>query len=203
MARRSSTIGHDPLKAVGKDEPPASASAKPAATPEPAAPDSAPTHSTAIVPHAAHAAHHHHYEARALAIVRSYYGWSAAAGLVPLPVIDLAAIVGVQVKMLSAIAELYEIPFDAKMVRPLVVALVSGTGGWLLAGSAASLVKAIPGIGLLLGLAAHPALAAASCWATGRVFIMHFESGGTFLDFNPAEMRAYYAHHFRTASAKA
>lgn len=202
MARRSTTIGHDPLKAIGKDESAPSAPAEPAASPAEAVPPADAVPATALVPHAAHTAHHH-YEARALAIVRSYYGWSAAAGLVPLPVIDLAAIVGVQVKMLSAIAELYEIPFDAKMVRPLVVALVSGTGGWLLAGSAASLVKAIPGIGLLLGLAAHPALAAASCWATGRVFIMHFESGGTFLDFNPAEMRAYYTHHFRAAKAEA
>jgi hypothetical protein len=41
-----------------------------------------------------------------------------------------------------------------------------------------------------------PAVAAASTWATGKVFIRHFESGGTFLDFDPAKARAYYAEEY-------
>jgi uncharacterized protein (DUF697 family) len=196
--RRSSTIGHDPLQAMGEAKP--SPAASPPAEPPPPLPAAIAAPPPAVV--AAPTVVASGREARAFAIVRSYFGWSAAAALLPLPLLDLAAIVGVQVKMLEEIARLYRVPFDGKMVRPLIVALVSGTGGWFLAGMAASLIRAIPGGGFVLSLLTEPALATASCWATGRVFILHFESGGTFLDFDPAKMRAHYARHF-AAQARA
>jgi uncharacterized protein (DUF697 family) len=136
-----------------------------------------------------------------MAAVRSSFGWSTAAGLVPVPWLDLAAIIGVQVKMLQEIARIYGQPYPAKMARPLIVALLGGGGGYLLAGPAASLVKAIPVVGPLAGLLTLPALSTASCYATGRVFIQHFESGGTFLDFDPTKVRAYYAEQFSAAKA--
>ncbi len=142
-------------------------------------------------------------EARAMAIVRANLGWSAGAGLLPLPGIDVAAIVGVQVKMLHSIAQVYGVPFSASLVRPLVVALLSGGGSAVLAAMAASLVKGVPLIGAIGGLLAMPAFASASCWATGKVFIRHFESGGTFLDFDPAKARAYYTAEFTAATSKA
>ena len=140
-------------------------------------------------------------EASASAIVRSYMGWSTGAGLLPIPLLDLALIVGVQVKMLYDMSKLYGVPFRANMVRPLIVTLVSGGGSVALAQPVASLVKAIPGIGTVGGALTLPALAASSCYATGRVFIQHFESGGTFLDFDAAKMRAYYEQQFNAAKA--
>ena len=62
-------------------------------------------------------------EASASVIVRSYMGWSTGAGLLPIPLLDLALILGVQVKMLHDMAKLYGVPFRANMVRPLIVAL--------------------------------------------------------------------------------
>ena len=140
-------------------------------------------------------------EVSALTIVRSYMGWSTGAGLLPIPLLDLALIVGVQVKMLHDMAKLYGVPFRANMVRPLIVTLLSGGSSVALAPPVASLVKAIPGIGMLAGALTLPALAAASCYATGRVFIQHFESGGTFLDFDAAKVRAYYEQQFNAARA--
>jgi uncharacterized protein (DUF697 family) len=125
-------------------------------------------------------------ENRATEIVRSYYGWSFAAGLVPVPWLDFAVIVGVQVKMVEELARLYGRPFDNRTVRPLVVALLSTTGGCLLAGPMAQLLKVVPVVGPIAGLLTLPALATASCWATGQVFIRHFENGGTVHDFDPA-----------------
>ena len=141
------------------------------------------------------------HETEAAAIVRSYMGWSSGAGLLPIPLLDLVVIVGVQVKMLSDMAKLYGVPFRANMARPLIVTLVSGGGSVALAPPVVSLLKAIPGIGMLAGALTLPALAAASCYATGRVFIQHFESGGTFLDFDAAKVRAYYEQQFNAAKA--
>jgi uncharacterized protein (DUF697 family) len=140
-------------------------------------------------------------ESAASAIVRSYMGWSTGAGLLPLPGVDVLLIVGVQVKMLHDMAKVYGVPFRANMVRPLIVALLSGGTSCALAPPAASLMKTIPVVGTLAGILTLPALAAASCYATGRVFIQHFESGGTFLDFDPAKVRAHYQAQFDAAKA--
>jgi len=69
---------------------------------------------------------------------------------------------------------------------------VSGGCAVLPGGATATLVKGV----LLVITRAGPALDAASTWATGKVFIRHFESGGTFLDFDPGKARAYYAEQF-------
>jgi hypothetical protein len=41
-------------------------------------------------------------------------------------------------------------------------------------------------------------LGGASTYAVGRVFIQHFESGGTLLTFDPAKVRDYYTHQLDT-----
>jgi len=41
-----------------------------------------------------------------------------------------------------------------------------------------------------------PAVAGASTYAVGQVFIQHFESGGTFLDFDPEKVKGYFAEQF-------
>lgn len=132
-------------------------------------------------------------EVRALEVVRTYVGWSAGAGLLPLPGLDLAAIIGVQLKMVQEMSAIYGVPFSHNLVKPLIVTLVSGGSTVLAGGAAASLIKAVPFVGSIAGMFAMPAVAAASTWATGKVFIRHFESGGTFLDFDPAKARAYYS----------
>ncbi|MNC99258.1 hypothetical protein D3C83_174830 [compost metagenome] len=44
-----------------------------------------------------------------------------------------------------------------------------------------------------------PALAGASTYATGRVFVDHFESGGTFDNFDPETARGDYAQQLDKA----
>ena len=131
--------------------------------------------------------------------MRSHVGWAAAAGLVPIPWLDFAAIVALHLKMLRDVSAVYQHRFEAELTRPTVVALITSSGSWLLSWPAASLLRAIPVIGPLASLATLPAFSAASCYATGKVFIQHFESGGTLLDFKPEKMRDYYAEQFAAA----
>ena len=138
-------------------------------------------------------------EVRARDVVRSYVGWSASAGFLPMPFLDLAAVVGAQLTMLSSIAKVYDLKFDRKIVRPLLVALISSGGAYALAAPAMSLLKLVPVFGSIAGSFSLPALSSASCYATGRVFIAHFESGGTFLNFDPSKMRAFYSQMFAEA----
>jgi len=131
-------------------------------------------------------------------LVRRYLAWSAGAGALPVPVLDVAALTFVQLKMLREISALYGIAFAETRVRALVAALAGGLAPSALAGATAgSAAKALPGVGWFLGAATVAAFAGASAYAVGHVFIEHFESGGTYLDFKPETMQAFFAAKFQ------
>ncbi len=123
-------------------------------------------------------------------IVASYMGWSAAAGFIPVPLLDLGAISLVQLKMIEEISKLYpKVNFRKSAAKDIIAALAAGTGTVLLAAPAASVIKILPGVGSIIGALAEPALASAFTYALGRIFIQHFEGGGSLFDLNPEEYR--------------
>ena len=135
-------------------------------------------------------------------ITKKYALYSAGAGLIPIPFVDWAAITGVQVKMLADLGALYGVPFEADRVRPVVSALLGGYASQKLGyGIGGSLLKAVPVIGTALGVLSVPAFAGAITFAVGKVFIQHFASGGTFLDFDPDKVRAYFQSEVAKARA--
>jgi uncharacterized protein (DUF697 family) len=133
-------------------------------------------------------------------IAKSYAGWAAGAGLIPVPLLDVAGITGVQIAMIHKIADLYKVPHAGDRVKTIVLSLVGGVGSYGIATSSlGSLVKAVPFVGSLLGIALMPSLAVAATIGLGEVFILHFESGGTLLDFDTEKMAAKF--HAATAEA--
>src|SRR5205807_5626281 len=54
-----------------------------------------------------------------------------------------------------------------------------------------SLVKGLPVIGTAIGALTMPVFSAGATWVIGKVFIQHFASGGTLLDFNPPDYREF------------
>ena len=127
-------------------------------------------------------------------IVKKYALYAAGAGLIPFPVVDFAAITALEVKMLSEMGELYGIPFSQDKVRPIVASLIGGyTSTKMGYGIGASAMKSVPLLGSALGMISVPAFGAGLTYAIGKVFIQHFASGGTFLDFDPDKVRAYFA----------
>jgi len=126
-------------------------------------------------------------------VIRNHSWGSSGIGLIPLPLVDLVGISGVQLNMLRKLAKIYGIPFSQDKVKSLVASLVGSVVPLSISGSAASFIKAIPLIGQTIGVLTMPAVAGATTYAVGKVFLMHFSSGGTFLDFNPEKVKAYYA----------
>jgi uncharacterized protein (DUF697 family) len=138
----------------------------------------------------------------AMQLANRYVLYSAAAGLVPVPVFDLAAIAAVQVRMVGQLAKYYGLPGSTDRGKALVSALIGGAVPTTLGyGMVGSLVRRVPVVGPIVGLVTVPAFASASTYAVARVFIQHFESGGTFLDFDPEKVREYYQSELQSASA--
>jgi len=129
--------------------------------------------------------------------------WAAGAGLVPVPLLDVAGVAGVQLKLVHDLAKLYDIPFAKDRAKALIAALVGGGVPSVLSSGVFSLVKAVPVVGPLAGIALMPALAAAATVALGRVFTQHFEAGGTLLDFDPDKTRAYFQQELEREKAAA
>ena len=136
-------------------------------------------------------------------LVKTYTKWTAGAALVPMPLVDMVAITGLQLKMISDLAQHYDTPFRREWVRGGLAALTSGIGSTHLAyGAGASLVKMIPVVGSFGSFLTLPALAAATTYAVGQVFLQHFESGGTLLNFDAQAMREHFEREFKAAQTE-
>lgn len=131
---------------------------------------------------------------KAMGTVYRYSAASAATGLIPLPLVDMAGFMATQLLMLRKLSGIYNIPFDSQRSKSAIAILASGINSAYLA---ASSTKLIPFIGVF-SVAAMPAVNGALSYAVGRVFIQHFASGGTFLDFNPEKVRGYFEEQYRT-----
>ena len=125
-------------------------------------------------------------------IIRNHIIWSMGAGLIPLPIADVAAVSAVQLDMVKQLSRLYDVNFDEMQGKTLITTLVGSS----MARVGASAIKLIPGIGSLVGSVAMPVLSGASTFALGQVFKQHFETGGTFLDFDVDRLRKYYTEQF-------
>jgi uncharacterized protein (DUF697 family) len=124
-------------------------------------------------------------------LVNRFSMWSGAAGLIPVPVADIAAVGSVQVQMLRKLSELYGVPFSENLGKSLIAGLV---GSVIPASSGigiASAMKAVPFFGTTVAVLSMPALSAGATYLIGRVFIQHFASGGTLLDFNAPDYREF------------
>jgi uncharacterized protein (DUF697 family) len=142
--------------------------------------------------------------AEAERLVQYYSVGGTAIGLVPVPLLDMAALAVVQLKMLHALAGLYHIDFRADLGRAAIASLLGGVLPSTLAPSlAASLGKLIPGAGQLLGAGTQAVLGGALTYAVGKVFIQHFAAGGTFLTFDPEAVRDYFEQQLEAGKAKA
>jgi uncharacterized protein (DUF697 family) len=124
-------------------------------------------------------------------IVKKASYWAAGCGVVPVPLFDLAAVTAVQLAMLAKLCTLYEIPFAKDLGKNLIGSLTGGLAASTLSPVVGSMLKFIPVVGYAAAVATMPALSGAATWAVGRVFLMHFESDGTLLDFDPASYRKH------------
>src|SRR5271155_1775803 len=130
-------------------------------------------------------------EAVASKLVERFALWSGVAGLVPLPIVDVVAVGGLQVQMLRRLSQIYNVEFSENRGKALIAALagtmIPATSGM----GAASALKFIPVVNILAAGFVMPVLSAGATYAIGKAFIQHFESGGSLLDFNPPDYREF------------
>ncbi len=136
-------------------------------------------------------------------IVRNHMLGAAGAGLIPVPLVDLVALAGIQLNMLRRLSELYDVPFKENTGKHLIASLLGSFAPVRAARPLASLFKAVPVVGQGVGLLSMTIAGGASTYAVGRVFIQHFESGGTFLDFKSEKMKDGFSKMYKAGEQAA
>lgn len=116
---------------------------------------------------------------RANAVIRNHTLFAMAAAIVPVPVADIGAITAVEIDMLRALTKVYGLKWSeniGKQAVGIAAAATVGSGIW------ASALKAIPGLGTLLGGAVQMTIAGTVCYALGVTYQTHLETGGELFD---------------------
>jgi uncharacterized protein (DUF697 family) len=129
--------------------------------------------------------------ALALKLVKRFSLWSGAAGLIPVPFVDAAAVGGVQIQMLRRLSQVFDVPFPENRGKAFIATLLGSTIPASSGIGAASLMKGVPVVGTTVAVFAMPTLSAGATYAIGMAFIEHFASGGTLLDFKPGDYREF------------
>ncbi len=130
-------------------------------------------------------------------IIASSTKWSVAASLIPIPFLDMASLGLVQVNMIVDITKLY----DEKVTRNAVQGVVSVLFGTLAPFGAAhfatsSIPKFLPGYGTALGAITLATFGAAATYSIGKIFVRHYENGGSFSNFSASTVQAELKKEF-------
>jgi uncharacterized protein (DUF697 family) len=134
---------------------------------------------------------------RAREIVSHYSVWNSVAGAVPLPSIDILLVGSVQLAMVRGLSKLYGVPFNRDLGKALILSTLGSVTPYMFSWNIlGTVVRFASGTGLAAAMFSMSALSAASTYAMGRLFIQHFEAGGTLLTLDPRETKSYFKKLF-------
>ena len=136
-----------------------------------------------------------------LQIVSLHSKIAAGVGLLPGGILNFVAVLAVQVPMVWRIARKFGHNVTKEQVRGVLISLFTSIVPGLVGHGAGMAIAAIPAAiaGAVVYFVATPILAFALTRAVGNVFIMHFESGGTLLTFDPKAFTEYFVNEFKKA----
>lgn len=140
---------------------------------------------------------------KAARVISSAVGWSAGAAVVPVPYVDMLALGAVQIKMVRDLARVYGLDANDETIRGLISALLGTLVPYAVSGTLlGSSLKLIPIGGTILGSIGLAAFGSAATYAIGKIFVAHFDHGGTLGNFSPEAVAADLKKEFEAAKAK-
>lgn len=124
-------------------------------------------------------------------IIKTHVIYAMTAGAIPVPVADFVAVSAIQYDLIQKVAEFHKVDYDSNKGKTLATAIAGASATRL----GASIVKALPGIGTVLGIASQVIISGATTYALGRLFDSHFANKGTLDNLNIEAMKAKYKEY--------
>lgn len=145
---------------------------------------------------------HSETKKKSLKIIKRWSRWAAAASLIPTPVVDIAALSSVQIRMVYSLCQNYGVAFEKKRAVALVSGLAGGTAIPTIGNSLIKqMARSVPGLGTAFIFAVEPTLAYVTTYAMGLAFVSHFETDGGLHDFKPETIKKYISEQFEKRKA--
>lgn len=121
-------------------------------------------------------------------IRHSVYG-AMGVGIVPLHWFQFASVAAVQLNLVRQLSNLYGVAFKEGIARKIIASVAGAGTSTLAAPLLRTAVASIPLVGLPLAVGAQPLMNGLTTYAVGRMFVTHFERGGSFVNANVDEMK--------------
>lgn len=109
-------------------------------------------------------------------IVDQHKTYAAMGGLAPIPIVNIAVLTAIIMRMVKRLSELYGLPYQRDRTRSAIIGLMAGaapTGFGAMAASTLAFI--VPGPGFV-GLAVSAVTAGALTQGIGLIFVEHFET---------------------------
>ena len=126
---------------------------------------------------------------RATHVLQYYAAVTSTVGVLPFPVVDMVAVSVMQLALIRELSRIYGVDFSKQRAKAAIAALLSGMQTGLVA---SSIFKYLPVVGYALTSMPVAFAVGGLTYAVGRVFMYHFELGGTLLDFDAEKLRGYF-----------
>ena len=136
-------------------------------------------------------------------IIKNHAWFAAIPGFIPVFILDTISITAIQLDMIKKLCRLYGKDYSEEKGKSITIALSSTLTGRLPGYMLRRSLKALPGIGWVLGGLSMSALASASTYATGAVFREHFSEGGSLENLDSDSFKKFYKTEFENAKQKA
>jgi uncharacterized protein (DUF697 family) len=136
------------------------------------------------------------YLREAMPHIYAYSTMAATAGALPIPIVDVILLSGIQTRMVYHLAQLYGQPMTGKRFTEIAGSLGMGI---LVRQAGRGLIKLIPGVGTVIGSVAGGALAGASTYALGLAFCYYYQAVHKGHVPKPEDLKRYYKEQLNAA----
>jgi len=125
-------------------------------------------------------------------IIQNHVLYSMGLGIIPIPLVDIAGVTATQLDMLSQLGGVYGKNFSDISGK----SFIASTAGATFARLGASFIKAIPGIGSIIGGVSMSIMSGASTYAIGQVAHRFFRDGLELEDIDADLAKSIYQEEF-------
>lgn len=131
-------------------------------------------------------------------IIKLHARLATAAGMIPVTGVDIALVTAVQMRMVKQMSEAYEVPFDEDAVKVGISSVIGATIARLVAYGAREAFNAFSQFGGLADNLTNAAISGFFTAATGEIYSMHFEGGGTLADLELSDFIDYVSEQIKS-----
>ena len=119
---------------------------------------------------------------RANYIIGRYALFGTGAGILPYAGLNIAALTGVQTRMIQELANLYQVEHSQSTIRLVVQNVITSIGTRFVVGGFTRLIQSFGPLKYILGGVSSAALSGALTAEIGQLYKQHFQGGGTLAD---------------------